>query len=194
MSLQVYTGPMYSNKTTKMVGEINKLSDVQNKKALIINHCLDNRSNEIISSHSSIHKLGSNIDTISTSQLSKVDVSDYTMIGIDEINFFDDEQDLIETIKLWISQNKHIICAGLDGDARMKQFGYISSLLPISDSFIKLNAICVLCKQELIDKNEELTPTNSTPAPFTKKLSNITEIIDVGGKDKYIAVCRKHFN
>lgn len=194
MSLQVFTGPMYSSKTRAMIGEISKLSDISfNKKVLIINHQLDNRNvNDVISSHSSIYKgLSEHIHTISNAQLSSVDVSCYTIIGIDESCFFE-EDDLVDTIKLWINQGKHIICSGLDGDVNMNQFGFISKLLPIADRFIKLNAVCTLCNQELTDRGEEITPMNITRAPFTKKITPNTSLIDIGGKDKYIAVCRKH--
>lgn len=193
MSLQVFTGPMYSNKTSRMVGEISKLSDITDSKVLIINHQLDTRNGSQISSHSSLYKgLSAKMDTISTSKLASVDVSNYTIIGLDETNFFDDETDLVNTIKLWISQDKHIICAGLDGDANMNPFGYISKLLPMADTFTKLNAICTVCTNELKSRGEKITPTNVTPAPFTKKITQNNDLIDVGGKDKYIAVCRKH--
>ena len=193
MSLQVFTGPMYSEKTKNMISVVSKLSDITDSKVLIINHQLDTRNGSQISSHSSLYKgLSDKMDTISTSTLSSVDVSNYTVIGLDETNFFDDEADLVNTIKLWISQDKHIICAGLDGDSNMNPFGYISKLLPIADHFVKLNAICTICTQDIINKGEKVTPTNVTPAPFTKKIIEGNDLIDVGGKDKYIAVCRKH--
>jgi thymidine kinase len=195
MSLQVFTGCMFSGKSTNLIREINKFTDInKNNKALIITHQFDTRDiTNVISSHSSAYKgLSSNIDTLSCQQLSTVDVTNYTIIGIDEINFFSDEDDLIKTIKSWLLYEKHIICAGLDGDAHMNHFGYISRLLPIADSFVKLNAICNICIKELLEKGETITPINTTPAPFTKKITNDETIIDVGGSDKYIAVCRKH--
>lgn len=196
MSLQVFTGPMFSGKTQTLLRKINKFIDISGKKGLIINHSLDNRDIKgIISSHSSMYKgvVICNTDIISNDKLSTIDVSEYNMIGIDEINFFNDEYDLVNTIKLWINLGKHVICSGLDGDANMNQFGYISKLLPIADKFVKLNAKCEICKNEMI----HIDPINLTDAPFTKKLYrdiNDVNIVDVGGSDKYIAVCRKHFN
>lgn len=199
MSLKVYCGPMYSCKSKTMMGEINRWSDVNKQKALMINHQFDNRDTKhVISSHSSLYKgLSDRMDSISCQQLSTVDVSSYTIIGIDEINFFNDVEDLVNTIKTWIDQGKHIICAGLDSDHQMEPFGYISHLLHLSDSFTKLNAICDICKEELILQGVIVTPVNSTPAPFTKKISHgdqllYSNVVDIGGHDKYIAVCRKH--
>lgn len=196
MSLQVFTGPMFSGKTQTLLRKISKFVDISSKQALIINHSLDNRNmGAVISSHSSMYK-GINIvntDVLSIDHLSSINVDKYTMIGIDEINFFTDEYDLVNTIKLWINQGKHVICAGLDGDANMNQFGYISKLLPMADKFVKLNAKCEICKNEMM----VIDPVNLTDAPFTKKLTNdvnsVNNVVDVGGSDKYIAVCRKHF-
>jgi len=192
MSLKVYTGGMFSGKSSILINEIVKFIYLSfNKKGLIINHQLDRRDEiNMVSSHNPLYKgLTDKIDVITTDKLSTIDVSDYDFIGVDEVNFFNNPDDLVNTIKNWIKQDKHIICAGLDGDANMNPFGYISQLLPISDNFIKLNAICTICRKE---NGDQLTPTNATPAPFTKKLLCDSNVIDVGGADKYIAVCRKH--
>lgn len=195
MSLQVFCGPMFSGKTSRMISEINKFIDIdKNYKAIIINHKLDTRDvDKIVSSHSSLYKgLNDKIDIITTSLLSEIDVSNYTIIGIDEINFYENEQDLVSTIENWLAQEKHIICAGLDGNHKMGKFGYISSLLHLSDDFVKLSAVCDICVKEILSRGEMITPRNITPAPFTKKIINDGNLIEIGGADKYIPVCRKH--
>lgn len=189
MSLIVYCGPMFSGKTTAMLNEITKYIDItHNNKALIINHSLDTRNvKDIVSSHSSMYKgISDKINVVSTDKLNTVNISDYIVIGIDESNFFDD---LYISVKKWLEDGKHIICSGLDGNYKMEKFGKISDLLHLSDKFIKLNAICSLCLKEL---NETVTPFNTTPAPFTKKIVDGDNEIDIGGADKYIPVCRKH--
>jgi len=193
MSLIVYTGPMFSGKTTAMIQEISRYTDISEKhKALIINHSLDNRDNrEIISSHSSTYRgLNSKIDILSVDKLFTVNVSGYVVIGIDESNFFND---LYPTVKEWLTSNKHIICVGLDGNYKMEKFGNICDLLHLADKFVKLNAICSVCLQDLMENNKVITPFNTVPAPFTKRINNKnTDEIDIGGADKYISVCRKH--
>ena len=192
MSLIVYTGPMFSGKTTAMLQEIAKYTDISEKhKALIINHAWDNRNiKDIVSSHSSTYKgLSHKVDVVSTTTLDSVNVDNYIVIGIDESNFF---QDLYPTVKQWINSGKHIICVGLDGNYKMDKFGYISELLHLSDKFTKLSAICSLCLNELTENNQTITPFNTTPAPFTKRITIGDNEIDIGGSDKYIAVCRDH--
>jgi thymidine kinase len=197
MSLSVYTGPMFSGKTSYLIRDITEFCDLPgNNKALLINHALDTRDIEHkISSHSSSYNgLSSKITCVSTDDLSTVDVSDYPVIGIDEASFF---EMLVPQIKHWLSLGKDIVCSGLDGNYRMERFGNIADLLPLSDKFIKLNAKCSLCVQELIDNGGTLNSKNTVLAPFTRKLctnhhGGNTNDIDIGGADKYIAVCRRH--
>jgi thymidine kinase len=193
MSLSVYTGSMFSGKTTNLLSDITRYMDVsQGHKALIINHSLDCRDQENgISSHSSMYKgISEKIIVMKTRVLGDIDIEGFEYIGIDEANFFDD---LIEVVKVWIKKGKHVTVAGLDGDFKMNTFGHISKLLCIADRFVKLSGICSICLKETIQRGETVTPYNTTPAPFTRRLkSESTNQIDIGGSDKYIAVCRKH--
>ena len=75
---------------------------------------------------------------------------------------------------------KKVIVAGLDGDANRKMFGDILKLIPLSDSIIKLKSYCKKCN-------------DGTEALFTSKNTDKIEIIDIGGSDKYEALCRKHY-
>ena len=68
---------------------------------------------------------------------------------------------------------------GLDGCAQQKKFGEILDLIPICTSLTKLTALCSECR-------------DGTPAPFTKKIDGDEQQIDVGGSEKYLAVCINH--
>lgn len=192
MSLSVVCGPMFSGKTSHMLQEITKYSDISTQRhALIINHTLDTRDpTKVVSSHNSMYKgLSDKIDVVSASNLNDIDVSKYNIIGVDEANFFGD---LVETVKSWVKDGKHVICSGLDSDYRMEKFGNISDLVHYSDKFVKLSAICSLCLAEL---EGHISPCNTTPAPFTMKLPGMgDDIVDIGGSDKYVPVCRFHHN
>ncbi len=194
MSLTCYCGPMWSFKTGSLLKEITLYSDLSKEKCvLVINHVYDNRDiKNVISSHSSIYKgLNDKIDTLSSSTLQNINVSKYSIIAVDEAQFFDD---LVDTIKLWLNDGKHIICVGLDGDSSMNKFGHISELVNLADKFVKLTAVCKLCMDEKISKGEIITPCNTVPAPFTKKIVLGNDQIDIGGIEKYVACCRRHHN
>mmetsp|Transcript_34591 Transcript_34591/g.98009 ORF Transcript_34591/g.98009 Transcript_34591/m.98009 type:complete len:89 (+) Transcript_34591:262-528(+) len=72
--------------------------------------------------------------------------------------------------------------AGLSGDFRRRPFGHINDLLSTADSVTQLSARCNFCG-----------PANS-PANFTLRVvaDERTEVI--GGADKYVPVCRHHYN
>jgi thymidine kinase len=200
MSLTVFTGCMFSNKSTRLIQEITRYadattsSDETHPKPLLINNCLDDRSKEtVISSHSSAFKgISTKVDIVFAKSLSELDVSKYEVIGIDEVQFFSDLKEIVEK---WLALGKHIYCAGLNGDANQRHFGQIHELLPICDHFEFLHAICQICMEEKRKEKAILTPVDfqSMKASFSKRIISSESQIDVGASDKYIAVCRKHF-
>jgi thymidine kinase len=190
MSLSVYPGPMFSGKTTRLLQEIGRFSSItEGNHALLINSVKDSRDiANVISSHSPFYKgLSSKIDVVSAENLSDVNIEKYIVIGIDECNFF---SDLYETVKLWLKKGKHIICVGLDSDFRMDKFGQISDLLHLADKFEKLSAICCVCLDKIIKEGGIVTPDRTTPAPFTMRKTISSSVEEIGGSDKYQAVCR----
>ena len=199
-SLTVYVGGMMSGKSSRLIQEITRYADAASysgenqSKPLLINNALDSRSlDTVISSHSSQFKgISSRIDIVSTKKLSEVNVTNYNVIGIDEIQFFDDLKD---TIVSWLKLGKHIYCAGLNGDAFQNHFGQVHMLLPICDHFEYLHAICQMCMNEKKKETSILTPIDfqGMQASFSKRLTASTSQVEVGAADKYIAVCRRHF-
>ena len=191
MSLKVFVGCMMSSKTTMLLQEITRYADASNGKIrpLVINHTLDNRNIDTkISSHSSMFKgLSDKVDFTFASKLSDVDVSKYTVVALDETQFF---PDLYDTVVTWLKQGKHIVCAGLDGTYQMKLFGMTYSLLPIADEFVKLKAICSVCMQE---NSNKLNNLNTYPAAFTDKFAgDPTKEVEIGAGNMYRACCRRH--
>jgi thymidine kinase len=78
----------------------------------------------------------------------------------------------------------HVVLVGLDGDAHRKPFREILDCIPWANKVTKLSALCSLCK-------------NGTEAPYTRYKSNSNEgvsQIDVGGAEKYEAVCLRHLH
>ena len=66
------------------------------------------------------------------------------MIGIDEGQFF---PDLVPFAEQMADKGKIIIVAALDGDFQRKGFGDILNLVPLAESIVKLNAVCMMCFQ-----------------------------------------------
>jgi len=119
-SCKIIFGPMFSGKSTKLRQEITTLADV-GLKTLYINHSIDNRKTEaydqiITTHHSGFKGLSDKIDVIKINALSRIDVSMYDAIAIDEGQFFDD---IDEVVREWVLKDaKIVIIASLDGDFR----------------------------------------------------------------------------
>jgi thymidine kinase len=205
--LHVFVGPMFSGKTTELMRKISEYADCINSlqsdvsglssvckvKPLLINHGSDTRDKtSVISSHSSQFKgISANVVSIYATTLADVDVSKYTVIGIDECQFF---KDLLPTILLWVEAGKHVYCAGLDGTFESKPFGQSHLLVSLSDTFVKKNAICHVCIKERTGTVNVITPGMLVSAPFTAKTGNLDTKIEVGSKDIYLPLCRRHWN
>lgn len=198
-SLHVFVGPMFASKTSTMIQLVTRYTDVTGVKPLIINHKIDEErkvGNGLIgkgvSSHSSQYNgLSSKVDTVYTDNLTMIDVSNTNVIGIDEAQMF---PDLYDAICYWLTLGKHIYCSGLDGNFKAENFGQVHRLLPISDTFTKLQAVCHLCHKEQSKSGNVILPTSFVPAPFTTKIGgNMEQVIEQGGEDKYLPVCRYHF-
>ena len=201
-SLLLYVGPMFSSKTTRLIHAITIYADT-GKKVLYVNHSIDNRGaagqNETgVTTHNTNFKgLSSKVDWVKVSKLqdlsSKVD--DYDVIGIDESQFFGD---LEMMVRQWVNQKgKHVVCAGLDGDAEMKPFGQILNLVPICDNIVKLKASCEWCRLQIEEFHRVgLSMQPLQDAPFTRKKVVSTngpdKQVEVGGADVYEPVCRYH--
>ena len=176
--IDIIMGGMFSGKSSELIKIINRYK-VLNKKLLIVNHLIDKRYNEnCITTHNQITE-----KCISTNNLSllktdpKFNYFGSDVIVIEEAQFF---HDLYEFVKSAAEiDNKIVIVAGLDGDSNRNSFGEILKLIPISDTVIKLSALCILCKDGKI-------------ANFSKRIIDNNEQICVGS-DEFIPVCRYHY-
>ena len=177
-SLEIIIGNMFSGKSTELIRRINSILSI-NKNIIVINYINDNRySTDSVSTHDSIKIESLKVESLYSIDSLRLKNCDY--IFIDEAQFF---SDLYPFVKEYVdTHNKKIVISGLDGDSNRKKFGSILDLIPLSDSVLKLKAYCIKC-------------LDGTHGPFTKKIidNNNNNIIDIGGSDKYIPVCRYHY-
>ena len=192
MSLEVTFGSMFSGKTTFLIEKMNKIITVKNSnnetvayKGLLINSLKDSRKKSAfnVSTHSNL-KLSPN-PNITVANLTRLDELDsdyicyFDYIAIDESQFFDD---LVETVKLWLTYTKHIHCSGLVADTNKNKFGYLVDLIPFADHVEQKKAICVKCVNGF------------NKGVFTKKKNESNEeLILVSGKEDYYPVCGEHY-
>ena len=173
--LELIIGNMFSGKTSELIRRINKEKSI-NKRILVINYIDDNRyDTDKIVSHDNLK-----FDCIKAKYLNGIEINfnDYDSFFIDEGQFFTDLYPFV--IQLVDINHKHVVVSGLDGDIYINKFGDIIKLIPMCDTVEKLTAYCNKCN-------------NGISAPFTKKITKDSTLIDIGGSDKYIPVCRYHF-
>ena len=184
--LELFIGPMFSSKTSKLV-EIYKQCIFCNIPVAVINHSIDQRYDEtLLSTHDKVM-----IPCIQTNKL--IDIWYYgesesvtlTRLGdsvklvvadviiINEGQFF---EDLLPAVEHMLQHNKKIYVGGLDGDFERKKFGQILDLIPLCDKVTKMTSLCGICK-------------NGTAGIFSKRISLEREQTVVGS-DNYIPVCR----
>ena len=171
--IHLIIGPMFSGKTTELLRVAKRLRSI-NLKVLLINYEEDTRySCTEMKTHD---KEG--LPCIFTKNLFEIDISDYDIICINEAQFF---TRLYEYCEYALHLNKSVYIAGLDGDYKQEKFGEVLDIIPLCNNIIKLHAFCKICG-------------DGTPAHFTERLTNETEIKLIGSEDMYIPVCRKHLN
>ena len=176
--IEVICGPMYSGKSEELIRRLTR-AHLGQKNVLAIKPEIDNRySDQEIVSHS-----GARIAAI-TLKHSELLVSaslGYTVVGIDEAQFFDDE--IVNQVRA-MAHSKLVIVAGLDMTFRQEPFGSMPQLLAIADRVQKLTAVCHSCGD---DANFTQRLVDGKPAPFDGPT------VLVGATEAYEARCRKHF-
>jgi thymidine kinase len=180
-SLELLIGPMFAGKTSELIRRLTTFKKA-NCNVLYINSILDNRG-DMFSTHNTSLAKYQDIDMVKTDNLmdilhmcTKVDV-----IAIDEGQFF---SDLVEFYKIIVDlYKKRLIVSGLNGTSDRKPFGKLLDLIPFCDNIEFIQSFCTTCA----------TSGKIVPAIFSKRISNTTGNICIGGSDSYIAVCREHY-
>lgn len=175
--IELISGPMFSGKTTELLRRL--ICDAAVKRKVLYIKCqIDVRS---YLTHSPLY------DTILSIRIYRElpglnDIKEYDTIGIDEAQFFDN----LDRVKEYADNGKRVIVAGLTGDAQRMRFGQMVELIPHAEDYQSLHALCVKCAEE----------NRLREAAFTYRIlpAISNEQIDVGGEEKYIAVCRTHYN
>ena len=168
------TGPMYSGKTTHLIQEIEKF-EIANKPYIVFKPSIDVRYGvDNISNHK-----GLKVQAVPIKKSKRIydflKDKRYSLIAIDEAQFFD--EDLPNIVQNLADEGYTVILSCLDMDFKREPFDISARLLSMADTVIKNKAVCERC--------------GSFDAVYSFKLSGGDSKIDVGGKDKYIAVCRK---
>ena len=172
-------GPMFAGKSSMLMRQLVTLADL-GQPCCYVNSKEDTRTTSCVSTHGSQSLESPKITYLKTTTLGLVDVSNFSVIGVDEGQFF---EDLVSMVNEWVQNKKVVFVAGLSGDAFKRPFGALHLLAPEADDVTYLKAKCVTC----------LEMGRFVDAAFTKRLVCGTETKLIGGVDKYAPVCRMHY-
>ena len=162
---------MFSGKTSELVRRL-KRYEVIGKNILVINSSKDTRCLEhVLRTHDNMK-----FDCVKTNNLDELNYDKVDVIAIDEAQFF---VGLRQFVKKALGHDKTVLLTGLDGDYKQEKIGEILDCIPLADKVFKLSAMCMKCM-------------DGTHGPFTKRIVNSDKVELVGGKEMYMAVCRKH--
>lgn len=175
--IEVVCGPMYSGKSEELIRRIRR-AEIAKQKVQVFKPTIDDRydKQDIVS-----HR-GDKIQGIPVSRsediLNYLD-EDTEVIGIDEVQFFDDG--IIKIVNQLADNNKRVIVAGLDTDFRGEPFNVMPQLMAIAEFVDKITAICMKCGNPAT-KTQRLI--NGKPADYNDP------IVLIGAKESYEARCR----
>ncbi|AFJ20489.1 thymidine kinase [Cyprinid herpesvirus 2] len=170
--LELVLGPMFSGKSTECCRLLSRMTFTGGRCAAI-KYSADNRytDEDVVATHS-----GAKYPALVATHLESlmpVLLRDYDVIGIDEGQFFEDLVDCVHTL---LDAEKYVIVGALDGDFLQQPFWNVLQLIPVANKVTKLTAVCMMC--------------TNRDAPFTVRITDSTEIVQIGGAESYRAVCR----
>lgn len=167
---------MYSGKTTELLN-FAEIYEIGRKKTLIFKPAIDTRySADDVVTHK-FHKMPARVvkDTKELFEYYQTLKDKPDAVFIDEVHFFDAELAVI--VKKIALDGVDVYCAGLDMSYLWEPFETTAKLMALADEVIKKKAVCEVCGEY--------------KATLSYKLKSNGGVFDVGGKDKYIAVCKE---
>ena len=169
--IELIIGPMFSGKTTRLIGLIRKYT-YKAKKTIVIKFFADQRytdKSEVVT-----HDL-LKYDSINCKNLRDhfEKIKNYDVIGIDEGQFFPDLVEVCEELAL---MKKTVIVAALNGDFRMEPFPVVGKLISKADKIKLLKAYCFNCHKD---------------ANFSLRIVQSNETVLIGAGEAYKPACRE---
>ena len=176
--IEVVIGPMYSGKSEELIRRL-KRAKIAKQNVVVFKPGIDDRySKDDVVSHS-----GYAINAVAiqkSSQIYDYIKNDTQVVGIDEVQFFDDE--IVDIAIDLANKGIRVIAAGLDMDFKGEPFGPTPRLLAVAEFVDKIQAICSVCGQPAT-RSQRLI--DGKPAKYDEP------IIQVGAVESYEARCRK---
>lgn len=184
MKTTLIVGSMFSGKSTLLNNQIREVRRLEFFHVMVFKPVIDDRyDKDCITTHDQMKEktnllIKEPLDIWNFYQKIKpsIEKDKKVICFIDEVQFLQPVDTLIKVIRNLNKDNVDVIAAGLDMDKFGNPFGATPSLMAIADDVIKLKTKCGNCGD---DSYTQIC------------LSDNKEIIDVGGSESYMPVCKK---
>ncbi|MFH1823194.1 MAG: thymidine kinase [archaeon] len=189
--LELITGPMFCGKTEELLRRLRR-EQIAGSYVQLFKPELDNRyASDKVVTHEGISLKAISVKTIDQ-MLDELEEKTQ-VIGIDEIQFFDDS---IPTFCLSLSKRIRIIASGLALDFKDEPFKFRDSEKHVGDlmPYCKITQLTSICTYQ-----DGLKQTCGKEATHTQRLidgnpaSKDSPLILIAGKDSYEARCDEHY-
>jgi thymidine kinase len=173
------TGSMFSGKTEELMRTLRRF-EIAKKKVVLFKPRVDDRYDEekVVTHNGDATSAVVKKDSKEiVDYLEKNEYKSFDVIGIDEAQFFDVEP-LTKLAAKWANDGKKVIIAALDQTFEGVPFPGLPGLFVEAEVVKKLHAVCMIC---------------GGLASRTHRLSESKSMVEVGGTDKYQALCRHCF-
>lgn len=143
-NLTVFTGSMFSGKSTRLQAEGARLRK-NNKKILFVTPAIDDRYGEsVVTTHDGAREPALSISKITEDELDKM--REYEAVLFDEIQFFED--DIVLAINRLVRSEVDVLVAGLNMDRFANPFQTTIKLMATADKIEVLKASCSICGED----------------------------------------------
>ncbi|HWP45476.1 MAG TPA: thymidine kinase, partial [Blastocatellia bacterium] len=159
--IEVITGGMFSGKSEELIRRIRR-AEIARQRTQIFKPAIDTRFDE----KRIISRDNRGLDAIAVSTAAELRgkvVLGVKVIGIDEVQFFDDQ--IVEVCMELADAGMRVIVAGLDQDYLRRPFGPMPQLLAVAEYVSKMHAVCVRC---------------GSPAHYTQRVAGGDSQIEIG--------------
>lgn len=139
--IEIIAGGMFSGKSEELIRRLRR-AVIARQRVQVFKPALDDRFSleEVVSRDD--RRLKATPVTSSDGLLSRVELG-VQVVGIDEIQFFDDG--IVDVAMQLADAGIRVIAAGLDQDYSRKPFGPMPALLSVAEIVSKMHAVCVRC-------------------------------------------------
>ena len=170
--IELVFGSMFSGKTEELLRRLRRC-EIAGQKTILFKPEADYRYGNRVKTHDGEKDVLAR-PVINSEDLLKSIPDETRIIGIDEVQFFDEA--VVEAIVQLAATGRRVICAGLDMWANGKPIEITGKLACVADEITKLQAVCTNCGRD---------------AYLSHKKAGGVGIVEIGGGEKYTVLCRK---